>query len=383
LKLKPSHTKSEFQTAISAYQLESFARACFRKHRKGSRFQHRFLPIESLISFQTRPLKKPLLQAIPAALKKVGACLFHLLLEYTNVKPCLNESACLRKILHVLRENRIEITDELYFQLIKQTINNSNSPSLHKTWQLFLIVATIFPSTRDRYPWILSHIARSTTDQDSRIASIATLTFMRYQTRHYLKTPLSYQSNLEYLNVIPTEVDKGTAVFGCLLYECMWNQRKAYPRLPIPFILYELISKLKERGAFHTYSIFQLPGNEGIIQSIRVDVNRRIEILAIGDVNVLANLLKMWLKELPNPIVPIELIDSFTTMAEQGKYLGFVEMIPQVHQLSLLYIVGFVRELVQHVAETGMEKTELAMIFGPLIVNPAMRPEAELRKFRN
>jgi hypothetical protein len=93
--------------------------------------------------------------------------------------------------------------------------------------------------------------------------------------------------------------------------------------------------------------------------------------IARGDVNVIASLLKTWLKELPNPLVPSEMFDLFEEMSDQNKYLGFVERLPQVHQLTLIYLIGFLQEVCHNTEFTGMEKADLAMIFGPCIVNPA------------
>jgi hypothetical protein len=49
------------------------------------------------------------------------------------------------------------------------------------------------------------------------------------------------------------------------------------------------------------------------------------------------------------------LIDDFSLIAHERECLGFVVIIPQVHQLSLPEIVGFVREFIRHAEEMEMD----------------------------
>jgi hypothetical protein len=151
----------------------------------------------------------------------------------------------------------------------------------------------------------------------------------------------------------------------------MWSQKGVYERLPIPYILHYIVGLLKSRNALRTEGIFRIPGPEGVVREILDTVNEDYSVIANGDVNVIATLLKTWLLELPNPIVPVEQLGLFQEMCEQNKFLGFVEHMPQVHQLTLLYLIGFMQEVCQNTEFTGMERMDIAAIFAPCIVNPA------------
>jgi hypothetical protein len=374
-RLDPMFTKQNLLDVLDHYRLEDFAQGCFRRHRLAGRLQtalsHRFVPLEELTSFSSVPLKKPLLVSVRKELKQYSAYLSELLLEYSHIRPCANELSCLRKILHTLREEPPELIDDFYFQLIKQTINNNKGDALLKTWELFLVVATIFPCSEDRYMWILAQIARATTDADQRIACVSTFIYIRFQARHYIGRVLDYKAlDPHYLEHIPSHLTRGREVFGSSLYEIMWCQKPTFPRLVIPYILHYMVEQLKARQCFRSEFIFRIPGNEGLVKAIRSEVNVNMAAIARGDVNVIAQLLKLWFNELPNPVVPIELVDEFQQMCEQNKFLAFVEKLPQVHQLVLVYLIGFTKELAGNAQYTGMEKADLAMVFGPLIVNP-------------
>jgi hypothetical protein len=141
-----------------------------------------------------------------------------------------------------------------------------------------------------------------------------------------------------------------------------------------------MIQLLKERNGLRTEGIFRSPGTVGVVNEILYTVNVDMTTIGRGDVNVIATLLKIWLEQLPNPLVPVELVDLFETMCNQNKFLGFVEKLPQVHQLTLVYLIGLLQEVCHNTEYTGMEKADLAIIFGPLIVNPVRAARADQQK---
>jgi hypothetical protein len=377
--LPENFSKMQLLEALNRYRIEEFAAASFRKHRLGNRIAHQFLPIEIMTSFTATPLKKPLLQSVPEPLKKQGAALFELVLEYTGVKPCANPLQTVRQILRTIKEYPV-LADEIYFQLMKQTTNNRNSAFLLKTWELFLVVASIHPSSDERYITILAHLARATIDPDERISLIAGFIFIRFQTRHYLGTPYNIEANKHYVEHIPTHITEGTAVFGVLLYEVMWIQKKTYPRLPIPYVLHYMIELMHERRALRTQRIFRKWGNSGLVREILAAVNTDITALARGDVKVVSSLLMEWLKRLPNPLVPVEMLDEFCTMCEQAKFLGFVEKMPQTHMLTLIYLIGFLKDVAKAAEFTAVDQDALAAVFAPVIVRPGREIKGDEEK---
>jgi hypothetical protein len=101
--------------------------------------------------------------------------------------------------------------------------------------------------------------------------------------------------------------------------------------------------------------------------------NTDVEVIGHGNVHTIAAFLRRWLRNLSNPLVPVELIPTSETMVEMNEFLGFVEKRPQVHQFNLPYFIGFFQELVLKEATNDFNESDIAMIFGPCIVNPAMR----------
>jgi hypothetical protein len=356
----------ELAAFLDRFQLEDYAAASFRKHKRGGRV----LPLETISSFTSVPLKKPLLKSVHKGLKKHSTQLFEALLEFTGVKTCKNALAILRFIIQTLREDGESLVDEFYFQLMKQTSNNRNNEFLLRTWELFLIVASIFPATKDRTLWVAAHIARFTGHPDQRIAVVSLFVLIRFQARGYLGQVLTY-ADKHYPERIPMQIAENTACFSVTLYEIMWSQKQSHPRLPIPYVLHYMVTLLLERNALRTRDIFRAPGTEALVAEILGDVNDDITVLARGDVNVIASLLKVWLQNLTNSIIPIELVTTFIEKCEEHKFLGMLEKLPQLHHLTLTYLIGFLRDVAANSQENGMEKGDLAAVFAPLILNPA------------
>jgi hypothetical protein len=61
---------------------------------------------------------------------------------------------------------------------------------------------------------------------------------------------------------------------------------------------------------------------------------------------------------------------EFETICRKHRYASFLERLPQVHQVVFVYIIGFVKELADNADTTEMEQSDLASVFGPLVVNP-------------
>jgi hypothetical protein len=322
------------------------------------------------MSFQSYPIKKPLLLSVPRIYKRFGAQLFENLLTYTGVVQGGDKASALRSILALLKEGPPELADEFYFQLIKQTINNMNRAWLLATWDMFMRIASIFPCTTERFRWIMAHIVRVSNQPDAKVAHIAAFVFVRLHGRYCLGTVYDFLADARFLTDTPSAIIATKHSFGVMIYEILWCQKDTYPMLPIPYVLYYLVKLLVDRGALHTEGIFRNQGSPGLVREIRAEVNADITALERADVNCLANLLVMWVEELANPIIPLELTSEFIAKGEKGQFRAFIELLPDAHKRTLTFLIGFLQEVCTYTQLTGIEKLDMAMIFGTKIVNP-------------
>jgi hypothetical protein len=379
LGLPPVFTRTRLFSVLAKFQFDDYASAAFRQHRTGPRLQKTFIPIENLTSFTKTPLKKPLLKSVPKRLKKTAADLFELLLEFSGVAPGPSHMQILPQILDILKENQKELVDEFFMQLIKQTINNHNPHPLARTWELFLVVASVFP-VGPPYMYVLAHCARSTTDSDQRIAAVAAFTFLRLVHRHYLDTVYEYTPR--WLQTAPVSFARGSNQFECLIYECLWSQRCNFPKLPIPYILYYMVTLMLEHDALITPGLFRTQPKEALVREIIATVNDNVKVISKADVHTLAALLRLWLRGLPNPTVPIEMLPAFEAVVDESDFLPFAEKLPQAHYLVLLFVIGFLQEVCENGAHNGCDRSDLAVLFGPCFVNPERGASGDVQRMQ-
>ncbi|KTF81115.1 hypothetical protein cypCar_00017808 [Cyprinus carpio] len=97
------------------------------------------------------------------------------------------------------------------------------------------------------------------------------------------------------------------------------------------------------------------------------------------DVHTVASLLKLYLRELPEPVIPFNKYEDFLTCAQlllKDEEVGLSELVNQVNTLPqanynlLKYICKFLDEVQSHSNENKMSVQNLATVFGPNILRP-------------
>jgi hypothetical protein len=151
-----------FMSEITHFESEEYARAYFRAHGPSKVFTRRFTELSPGVKFQADPIKTPLLLTKNRSEAKISIAAFKLILKWTGAGPASRKGQCsastCRKLLKILKDAP-EVRDEIFCQLVKQTRKCPDPGCLSNTWDLFLIVATIFPSSQDSEGFIKSHLA--------------------------------------------------------------------------------------------------------------------------------------------------------------------------------------------------------------------------------
>ena len=356
---------SSFLEGISKFKTPEYAQKFFKRHRVTGFFSRREVPVGELISFSNKPLKEPLLSCLPNNCKKLAVTSFDYILQFTGVAKSRAPAAAAQKLVSLISMNP-QIRDESYFQLIKQTTNCPDDATLKLGWELFLIIATIFPSSRDSENYILAHMAKTVKERKDEIGEIAHFTYIRFEGRCCLGTEFSV--NLTQINKIPSEM-QGQRHFGCTLPEIMWGQNKQYPNLPIPYVLHIMITEIISKNGYETEGLFRLPGNLKRVKEVAAEqANDSLDCIKQLTVHDIASLLKQWFRDLPNPVVPYSLTDELRKADEDNTILEFVEKLQDTHKYTLMYLIGFLKECSTHSDLTLMYDKNLAIVFGPNIV---------------
>ncbi|XP_045213906.1 rho GTPase-activating protein 24-like isoform X2 [Mercenaria mercenaria] len=186
----------------------------------------------------------------------------------------------------------------------------------------------------------------------------------------------------------------GGAIFGTPLEETMEFERTRSKR-KVPLIIEACIEFLTAHG-LEIEGLFRLPGRMLLVRDLkdRFDegetVNLDIEEI---DVHSVASLLKQFLRELPECLIPYKFYQQFMNIAmkfqgtkcdnnrmEQVNSLraGMAEL-PQDNYNALKYLCNFLHKVADKTAVNKMSAQNLARVFGPNIIrHPQMEDNPEM-----
>ncbi|KAH0793026.1 RhoGAP domain containing protein [Histomonas meleagridis] len=370
----PSFDRNMFLRSIDAFNDPDFRERYFKQHKKESIFFRKMYSFDNVIKFTSKPITKPILCRLPRDVIPIALKAFKCILKYSRVitiKKNADEKAdrALTKLVMLLCQYTA-LRDEVFFQLISQTTNTPNQDILRRTWELFLVVASLFPSTRDSQLYILSHIAHTALDENEsqKVKEMAQLAYIRFESRCCIGRAEDYdvieQNGIKEL----FETDKYSKQFNTSIYEIMWSQRKKVPLCPIPYILYYMTQLFINKNGLREEGIFIEPGQEKLINLNANMANEDMSCLQKMNLYDLCALIKLWFQQLTNSIIPMSFLPEFNLLCENGKYLNIPNALPKTHMHTLMYLTGFLQHIVKFEKFNKLGSNELANIFGPLLV---------------
>jgi hypothetical protein len=360
----------DLRSEIHKFQMVEFAREFFREHRSGGRFSRHVVPLDTLSQWQSTPIREPLLKSLVSRLFKPAAEIFKSILAYSGAEGSAQAGsiAFIVKILGLI-EKEDALRDETYVELIKQTRENPQPDGLYRTWEIFLAVASVFPSTRNSEECIKSHLTSNSHHREARIAEIVQFIFIRFSARCALGKPVEGPFDAPAVSRLITSHLQTQAEFGASLHEQIWCQRKQYPRLPIPLMMHHRAEAIFENGGVRMEGIFRLPGNMKKVGELRLTVSQGPSGLAGALIHDLGSLFKSWFGSLPEPIVDKDLVEKLTTAHGKRTFIPFADELPALPQITLKYLIGFLKRMAVSAAVTKMGAPNLAMVFAPNIVD--------------
>jgi len=167
---------------------------------------------------------------------------------------------------------------------------------------------------------------------------------------------------------------KNTVVFGCPLVELLKKDPK---QGKIPLVLKLLTSEIEKH--LKTQGLFRVPGNEAAKRKLREELDtldpkvdwKNIDPLAMADV------LKSYFRELPQPLFTFELYDRFMAIESEAhneddykrRLAMLIEKLPPENKAVLVFLLQHLIK-VAHVPENLMSSTSLAIIFAPGVLRP-------------
>lgn len=260
-----------------------------------------------------------------------------------------------------------ELRDEIYCQLMKQLSGNPNQESVFKGWQMLCVLLIAFPPSKNFETYLRSFILQRIPQCEGRVDVMA---------KHCLRR-LSAISKKGPRGKPPSVAEIETAsdaafnpsTFGESLDAVMRLQERNYPKEKIPIILPFLADGIIALGGTKCEGIFRVAGDSDLVSELKIRIDRGYYTLEnVDDPHVLASLLKLWLRELLDPLVPEELYNEcINAAAEPASCIAIVQRLPTINRRVVVFIVSFLQLFLEEkvLASTKMTAANMALVLAP------------------
>ncbi|CAL9687925.1 unnamed protein product [Knipowitschia caucasica] len=173
----------------------------------------------------------------------------------------------------------------------------------------------------------------------------------------------------------------GGGIFGQHLEETMLYEAQSTQR-QVPVLVEQCVSFIREHG-LKEEGLFRAPGQTNHVRELQdaFDRGEKPVFDSTTDVHTVASLLKLYIRELPEPVIPFAKYTQFLSCAQiitKDREMAVVELckqvksLPQVNYNLLCYICRFLDEVQSHSNENKMSVQNLATVFGPNVLRPRM-----------
>ncbi|XP_055757792.1 rho GTPase-activating protein 22-like isoform X1 [Salvelinus fontinalis] len=176
----------------------------------------------------------------------------------------------------------------------------------------------------------------------------------------------------------------GGGIFGQHLEETMQCESGcgSSSKPLVPLLVQQCVCFIHQHGLTEE-GLFRMPGQTNHVRELQDAFNCGEKPLfgSNTDVHTVASLLKLYLRELPEPVVPFNKYTEFLSTAQllaKDQEEGILELgrqlksLPQVNYNLLSYICRFLDEVQSHSSQNKMSVQNLATVFGPNIFRPKM-----------
>ncbi|XP_027972177.1 rho GTPase-activating protein 25 isoform X3 [Eumetopias jubatus] len=179
------------------------------------------------------------------------------------------------------------------------------------------------------------------------------------------------------------------AVFGQRLDETVAYEQKFGPHL-VPILVEKCAEFILQHG-LNEEGIFRLPGQDNLVKQLRdaFDAGERPSFDRETDVHTVASLLKLYLRDLPEPVVPWNQYEGFLlcgqlmnadeakAQQELGKQLS---ILPRDNYSLLSYICRFLHEIQLNCGVNKMSVDNLATVIGVNLIRSKVEDPAVIMR---
>lgn len=377
---------------IEKYAQDNLNLNCGRP--KGLRllFRKKF-SVRDILSWSKDPIPQPMLVVVDGEklLKREACNLFRLVQVYmgdrkTNVGMTLDSVAM--DIVNTAY-SKPPLRDELYVQICRQTTENPRKDSLRRGWELMAVCLAFVPPSATFEPYLEGYMNRHR-DPNFQFPEVAKWP-IHVQVSHYATVAcrrlqrIGLHGKRQPRKATIEDIDQAriqifrASMFGATLSEVMALQKDRFPNRELPWIQTTLTRQVLARGGILTEGIFRVSADADEVNALKACLDRFEDgtiLAASQDAHAPASLLKLWVRELYEPLIP----DSFYTECVSMRHddteasainvAALVNRLPDLNRRVLCHLIRFLQIFARPevVARTKMDANNLAMVMAPNIL---------------
>uniref|UniRef100_A0AAY4A2M0 Breakpoint cluster region protein n=1 Tax=Denticeps clupeoides TaxID=299321 RepID=A0AAY4A2M0_9TELE len=152
-------------------------------------------------------------------------------------------------------------------------------------------------------------------------------------------------------------------------------------RSKVPYIVRQCLEEIERRG-MEEVGIYRVSGVATDIQALKTafDTNNKDVSVMMSemDVNAIAGTLKLYFRELPEPLFTDELYPNFTggialsdSVAKESCMLNLLLSLPEPNLVTFLFLLDHLKRIAEKESVNKMSLHNLATVFGPTLLRPA------------
>ncbi|KAM6155717.1 breakpoint cluster region protein [Rhynchocyon petersi] len=169
---------------------------------------------------------------------------------------------------------------------------------------------------------------------------------------------------------------KQTGVFGVRIAVVTKRERSK-----VPYIVRQCVEEIERRG-MDEVGIYRVSGVATDIQALKAafDINNKDVSVMMSDmdVNAIAGTLKLYFRELPEPLFTDELYPNFAEgialsdpIAKESCMQNLLMSLPEANLLTFVFLLDHLKRVAEKEAINKMSLHNLATVFGPTLLRPS------------
>ncbi|XP_064384607.1 rho GTPase-activating protein 39-like isoform X2 [Halichondria panicea] len=344
------------------------------QHRKG--FFRKKVTIANMLAWTKDPIKQPMLQTRDKQLRKEACEMFKLLLQYMGDRKTKQKDVNLIALdITSQAWEKKGLRDELYIQLCRQTSSNSNPKSLRRGWEMFAICLALFPPSikfrgyLEGYLW--RHVEPSPAFKGVPVEVFAQYCHKRVEKMAQSGAKKGVKKPAVEEIIHAKDAPFNPSMFGNTLEDTMELQQEKFPSFDqkLPWVVPALTEAVLRLQGPQTEGIFRVPGDIDEVNILKLKLDKGLVTMdKLSDPHVPASLLKLWFRELEEPLIPAGYYDECINNCDnEMNALSLVDSLPELNKKLLLYLVDFLKQFItpENIEATKMGLDNIAMVWAP------------------